>query len=535
MGAGRNNFPATLYALLFALAAAALAGCNLMTGADGLTLGDDDDPVTAPEEGVGGQPTGSSSSGEAGAGAGAVGGEGQGAAPPGASMLPADGVSVDKVVIYQGVERPLMQGGAPASVTTPVVAGRDALVRVFYTTDGSYDGQPVSARLTVAGQAPLETQGTVAGTSNPANLGSTINFDVPGDVLAVGASYRIDLLQPSAQSSGTNATARYPQLEDAFDSLAVQNSGRLTITLVPVAYDADGSGRLPDTSPAQQAAYADAFYAMYPIPEIDIQVRSQPFSWGSTVSANGNGWGDLLNAIADLRNADGAPFDEYYYGIFRPSDSLSGYCSGGCVAGLGFLGGPGDDWARAAIGIGFSGGVSVETAVHELGHNHGREHAPCGGAAGADPAYPYGGAKIGTWGYNLLTGQLYDPNTYVDLMSYCNPTWISDYNFRKIFDRVKILNGADIQVPAELRHLTWDRVKVGPDNSLEPMSAITMDLPPVGQAVAVEVETSSGTEQLSGHLVRYDHLDGGVLFVPPTQQPKLQLHALGTQLQLSLQ
>ena len=43
----------------------------------------------------------------------------------------------------------------------------------------------------------------------------------------------------------------------------------------------------------------------------------------------------------------------------------------GCVAGLGFVGGPSDSWARAAIGLGFTGDNAAETAVHELGHNHG--------------------------------------------------------------------------------------------------------------------------------------------------------------------
>src|SRR5690606_21244942 len=149
----------------------------------------------------------------------------------------------------------------------------------------------------------------------------------------------------------------------------------------------------------------------------------QAFSWSSTVSSNGTGWNGLLDAIADLRNSDNAPFNNYYYGIFSPSSSAQNYCSGGCVAGLGFLGGPGDAWSHSAIGLGFSGDMAAETAVHELGNNHGREHAPCGGVSGADGSYPYDGAKIGSWGYNILTAELYEPNGHVDMMSYCNPAW----------------------------------------------------------------------------------------------------------------
>ena len=525
------NIPPTLYALCCLLTAMCLGGCNLVTGADGLVIGEGDHASAEPPAGVGGEGAAPSSSGQGGVGAG-DGTGGQGAAPISDALVVADGVSVEQIVLFQAVERPLMQNGAAVGGATPVVAERDALVRLFYTTDGGYDGQPVIARLSIDDHPPLEQQLTLTGTSNAASMGSTVNFDVPGGLLTVGASYRVDLLQSSEQSSGSNAAAAYPQSPEVKESFGAQASGRLTITLVPIAYGADGSGRLPDTSPAQVAAYADAFYAIYPISNIDIQVRSQPMSWGSTVSSNGNGWSELLNAVADLRNSDGVGFDEYYYGIFEPAGSISSYCGGGCVAGLGFVGGPSDSWARAAIGIGFSGDLSVDTAVHELGHNHGREHSPCGGAAGADPGYPYGGAKIGSWGYNLLTGQLYDPNVYVDLMSYCSPTWISDYNFRKIFDRVKLLNGADWAVPSELSDLTWDRYQLLADGSLAPMSAITLQVPPAGQIVPVQVDTQAGSEQLEGHFVRYDHIDGGVLFVPPSSHAKLSLQAFGTQLQL---
>ena len=186
------------------------------------------------------------------------------------------------------------------------------------------------------------------------------------------------------------------------------------------------------------------------------------------------------------------------------------------MLGLGFVGGPSDEWAHSAIGIGFGGDTSVETAVHELGHNHGREHAPCGGVSGADGNYPYSGAKIGSWGFNLLSGQLYSPNDHVDMMSYCDPAWISDYNFQKIFDRVQFTVGANIYTPPEMKNVTWDRVMVGPGGVLEPMSSIQLEIPPIGETVNVDVQTNQGTQQVSGRYLEYDHIEGGVIFVPPT-------------------
>ena len=86
--------------------------------------------------------------------------------------------------------------------------------------------------------------------------------------------------------------------------------------------------------------------------------------------------------------------------------------------------------------------------MHELGHNHGREHAPCG--VSGDANYPYNGGSIGVYGYDLLTGQLFSPNEHADMMSYCDPTWISDYNFLALFDRVRSVNSAYVYTPPEL-------------------------------------------------------------------------------------
>ena len=42
-----------------------------------------------------------------------------------------------------------MAGGVAASSDIPIVAGRKALLRIFYTTDANYDGDTVLARLTI--------------------------------------------------------------------------------------------------------------------------------------------------------------------------------------------------------------------------------------------------------------------------------------------------------------------------------------------------------------------------------------------------
>ena len=55
-------------------------------------------------------------------------------------------------------------------------------------------------------------------------------------------------------------------------------------------------------------------------------------------------------------------------------------------------------------------------------------HAPCGGAGGPDPDYPYANGSIGIWGYDTADRVLLDPGLYRDVMGYCfDDIWISDY------------------------------------------------------------------------------------------------------------
>ncbi|MFO0677369.1 MAG: M66 family metalloprotease [Polyangiaceae bacterium] len=97
--------------------------------------------------------------------------------------------------------------------------------------------------------------------------------------------------------------------------------------------------------------------------------------------------------------------------------------------------------------------------VHEVGHAHGRPHAPCG-VSDTDPSFPYSGGTIGVWGYDFRSKALVSPNTGKDFMSYCTPEWVSDYTFGKLFERIRTVNGAPRVVtttpPADYRFVEVD-------------------------------------------------------------------------------
>ena len=500
-----------LFATALLLAGAMpLAACNSLTGIDDLVVGN--------SGGVGG----ATGAGGAGSPAATTGGPGAvtssdvasssstGEPPP--TLVAAQGVSITQIAMYQGVKRVLMQNGATPASKVPIVASRPALIRVFAKADGTYDSSPVTARLDLGDGAPIDVQATPKGTASDGSLGSTINFELPAALVVPGMKYRVDLLQPPEHSMGNNPGASYPA--SGSSPIPAQSTGKsLKIELIPVSYGADGSNREPDTSAGQIQAYKDELFKLYPVADVEILVHAA-MPWNNSVDPNGNGWGELLSQIGDLRQNDNAPPDVYYYGIFSPSQDVNQYCGGGCVAGLGNIGGPSDAYARAAIGLGFSGDIATETAVHEIGHTHGRQHSPCGGAQGTDPAYPYQGASIGVWGYDLLSKQLLSPDTTTDVMGYCQPVWVSDFTYKALFDRVKIVNNASIVFAPELLERTYQRARVDGDGNLTWMKDILIHTPPMAQPQAITVQSALGDSVVEAQLYPYDHLPGGVLVWP---------------------
>jgi len=501
--------------LLLLASSVTLGACNALTGVEDLVL--DDGPGSGGSDGGGGAGPGPGGTGAAG-GLPTTTSTGMTTTPPdpGDPLIDASGVGITQIALYQGVKATLMENGAAKANSVPIVAGRDALMRLFLSVDGNYNGQAVTARLIINGlQNPIEVIGNVTGGPKDNALNTTLNFNIPGAAIAPGLSFRVELLQLTSASPNPNPAAHYPA--EGFASTNAQSIGSsIKIVLVPIKYGADGSNRLPSTTAAMVKGYKDSFYAMYPAPSIDLTVRA-PVQWNNAVNPNGSGWDTLLGYIGEVRANDNAAFETYYYGIFNPSDGAGQYCGGGCVAGLGNVGGPGDPYARAAIGLGFSengGDLAFGTAVHEIGHTHGRFHSPCGGASGTDPNSPYDNAIIGTWGYNLLTKQLYSPNGFTDVMGYCDPVWVSDFTYKGFFNRAKAVNNASIVVPPELLNRTYDRARVDAEGNLHWLPAIPLEIPPQSNPVDVTVETGDGTHAVAGHYYEYDHLPGGVVLWP---------------------
>ncbi len=478
----------------------ALIACNAVSGASGIDLDDDDSNpwITG---------TGTGTNGSAGGWVG----------PP---LAPADGVELTAVDMYQGVRRPLMESFAEATSNIPIVANRAAYVRVWYTTNAAYNQQSVIARLTFGDSAPLYVERSVGGSSTQESLDSTLNFDVPADKLPGPTSYRVELLQPEEMSTGQAQNTVFPAGE-AQQPLNAQSSGYgVRVVLIPIQYNADGSGRMPDTSDAQLLRYRNLFHATYPAAHIELTVGAT-MPTNTTLAANGAGWDMVLNQLLTFRQTQGAAFDEYYYAVVAPATSMFTFCTSFCIAGL-------SSWVqqasqaelRGGMGLGFSGDASAETAIHEVGHLHGRLHAPCGTWDGLEPGYPYGDGSIGVWGYDLVKSLLISPDTS-DFMSYCTPTWISDFNFNALYQRIQQVNqqtSAYIIKP-DLAAL-YERITFGADGRGVWLAHFQMAPPPIGQPKELRLRFNQAhgrggqSRKVTGQFFPYSRFQGGLLLFP---------------------
>ncbi len=444
----------------------------------------------------------------------------------------ATGLTINEVAIFQSLKIPLAKDGQVAdrgSIPLSVVAGRDAMLRIYVTPDAGFGAKPVTARVKIVNTSPtggfakvFSATATVSAASAEFDLGTTLNVDIPGAYLQPGSTYTVVLNADGGSSASSPSPAKFPTDGSLVELPTKQTGDRLRVMIVPVQYDADGSSRLPDTSDEQLKRYREQFYKLYPAASVEITVHD-PWAWPGAISPSGQGMNTVLDALGKLRAQDSPDPDVYYYGAFAPRDSFGAYCGGGCVTGLSPIGQP------YSVGVGFTGGGAAETAGHEVGHAHGLNHAPCGGAGGPDPAYPSDAAhaqgKIGVWGYDQIAKKLIDPlppaaqTTPHDIMGYCSNDWISDYHYDKLVKQIRSDNRFFASDFSGERSTPNDYVSVTVDGfggaSLGVARSRDVSIPR-GDARPVTFTTGAGTVVANGtgYYFPYDHLPGGVMWIP---------------------
>lgn len=468
--------------------------------------------------------------------------------------LPSDllvpGIKVKDVAVFQGVKVPVVKDGSvyDGKVTSPVVANRPGIVRVYVETDSSFEKQKVTAELRLVGPEgetypTIRETKSIAGESEEDDPDTTFNLEFPASSFPEGVSFQVWLTSPDGAQTDEAASsdARYPQDGTLWQDLGAEKSGKLRVVLVPVVYEADGSGRAPATDDKQLDLYRNTLMARYPTSEVELTVH-KPFKYEEVIDGrSGQSFSDILAAIRELRYKDDVDEDIYYYGVFMPTKSFSTFCVGGCIAGLSTVAEDyKQDTLRASVGVGYPGEDSANTLAHEVGHAHGRQHAPCGNPDGVDPKFPYKNAELGAWGYDIFSKEFFSPKEGHDMMAYCPNEWVSDYTYNALFKRLKNLSKYSDKKPKS--DAKEDALVIGgASDRLEEQADgyMVASVDAAGNAkwerdtfkpVTGGVEKKATMLGARGERLRtatarffpYDHIPGGLLFVPKRANENIQ-------------
>lgn len=339
-------------------------------------------------------------------------------------------VTKDADLTITGVE--ITQASQKVNNSVPLVANRNTVVRVFAEAPVGGAINNVVVRLTaVRGGSTIGTLNsapiTIPVDATRDNFNSSVNFELPAGWLTGNVSLTATVDPDNTvqeRNEGNNAITQAMNFNDVPD---------LQVVIVPINYTHTGP-TAPGFYPAQSVDYiSDWIMRAYPIDNIQITIHS-PYNFTGNLQ-DGNYWVNnlgtgLLDRMYQLKLGDGYPEDTplVYYAFVPISNGSSQWFFSG-IAGIGWIG------YRESVGLNLGNNDDTgKLAGHEIGHNMNRRHAPCGGPAGVDPLYPYAGASIGEYGLDIPNGVFWSPATAVDIMSYCEPAWISDYTYIGIYN-----------------------------------------------------------------------------------------------------
>ena len=374
----------------------------------------------------------------------------------------------------------LVQAAQSREFPAPLVADEKALLRVFVTSPnaGGAGIPPVTATFFSDGEEVHVAEISAKSTPIPkevdeGDLDKSSNAVIPDSVLLEGLELVVEVDPDSTLHDSITIVRRIP--ETGRMNLDVVAVPTFDLTAIPFLWTEDPDSVVLDIV-AGMARDPDSHDMLFEtrtlLPVDELEVTAHEAVWTSSRSAF-----DILRQTDAIRVAEGGT--RYHQGILKGASGAAGVAHS-----------PG--WSS------FSEPLSSVMA-HEFAHNMSLFHAPCGGAPGADPAFPQPDGSIGAWGYDFRDGgALVSPKT-ADLMSYCRPRWISDYHFGTALRyRMWAEDVWEEDDPQSRGLLLWGGTDAEGEPFLDP--AFVIDAPPA-------LPARTGDHRLSGHAA-----DGRELF-----------------------
>lgn len=306
----------------------------------------------------------------------------------------------------------LVQAVQSFEFPVPLVAGEPALLRVFLT----------AARETGAGMPPVRAifhrdgsviheveipvkSDPIPETIDEGSLAKSANAEIPGWVIQPGLDVVIEPDPDGTLDPALGVARRIPATGPM--AVDVRAMPVFELTLVPFIWDEDPDSSIIGITAAMAAdpeghELLERTRLLLPVAGMDIEAHEP------VTSPTNNGF-EILELTEMIRVVEGGR--GHFLGVMAGPTGPGGLK--GVAKGIG-------SWSSFSI-------LDAETIAHEFGHNRALYHAPACGAGGPDRYYPFEG-NIGAWGYDFHTGELVPPDRW-DFMSYCEPTWVSDYQF----------------------------------------------------------------------------------------------------------
>lgn len=316
------------------------------------------------------------------------------------------------------------QGSQDTGGRIPLVAGRGGLLRAVVTANRHNEAAP-PVRFSLYQDGVLQWEQDVrperAGVPVTPDLDEesmTWNLELAPEEIRPGMSI-VAVVDPYEEIPVSDRDAtRFPR-GSGRHALNVQAAAPMRVLFIPVRLADGTTGTITSVDELLSASRR-----WFPVSRLEGAVRPVPYATDRDVTRE-SGVEQLLGDLYAVRVMERAT-DEYYHGILPGIPRLA-------IGGIAYVPGSPSSPSRVAISADFPSFVA-STVAHELGHNLGRTHSPCGDPEDVDPQFPYRDGRIGVAGFDLRDRRVLSSRSYYDFMSYCGPRWTSDHTFRKILE-----------------------------------------------------------------------------------------------------
>ncbi|WP_419948338.1 leucine-rich repeat domain-containing protein [Candidatus Palauibacter sp.] len=313
----------------------------------------------------------------------------------------------------------------------PLVAGESAMLRVFVTSEAEttetippvratfyLDGAEVHAVDIPAGAAAIPSEVQVGEWELSANA------EIPAEVIQPGLEMVVEVDPDGTVDSNLGVGKRIPAEGRA--AVDVREVPPLYLTLVPFVSTDDNDHEA--VTVVLNAEPDDEYFwptsNLLPVGEFEI-TKHEPVTVDTRVIF------DILADIGRIRQME--------EGVGHWMALIPNPQGAGGVAYVPF--GPDSTLYRGKTSV---SRLHAETIAHELGHNLSLFHVDCGDPVNIDFSFPYENGRTGVWGYDTRDGGSLVPPNRAELMSYCEPTWISDYFFTNAI-RFRVQDPLEVQ------------------------------------------------------------------------------------------